>query len=651
MKPLELFIAIALILVIASAAQPGERKGLRKSAYPGEIARAEENPRQGKRPSPEESSWLAESAWPMFRHDLRHTGRTPYTGPAEPTLKWIFPTGAGIASSPSLGEDGTIYVGSGYNYTGADSNLYAINTDGSLKWSFKTGGSIFSSPAVGADGTVYFGSMDGHLYAVEDSVTYGKFRWKAWLGSWVYSSPAVGADGTVYAGGLDFHLYAINPDGGLKWRWRTDWCVFSSPAIGPGGEIYVGSKDHRLYAFEDSVTYGKVAWKYAAGTFYDGHLVDSSPAIGPDGTIYVGTDPYGAAGQAPVPVDTVFFAINPDGSLKWKFFMEDGAESSPAVGPGGMIYIGSYDGNLYAVRDGGHAGVLEWTFPTGGAIDGSPTVDGCGTIYVGSRDSTLYAVNPDGTERWRFRTGGGIECSPTIDDSGILYIGSLDGNLYALGSGGPDAGVVSIDLPGEVEAGSTHSPGAAVRNCRSGSPSFLVSCRIDTAGVPVYADTIGVEGLSGTAPYDVTFAPWTAGPDTGTVYTVTVATYLAGDGNSHNDTLTAPTVTTAGTVTGSDGAENNPHPPFSLGQCYPNPFNPATTIRFGLMEAGNVALRIYDVSGRLVRVLAEGRRGAGRHSVTWDGTDGSGGAVSSGVYFYSLSAGPFKETRKMVMLR
>ena len=589
------------------------------------------------------------SAWPMFRHDMQHTGRTSYTGPASPVISWTYQTNEAIASSVSFGADGTLYFGCGFFSTGVDSNLYALNRDGSLKWRFKTNSSTFSSPAIGPDGTIYFGSMDRTLYAVEDSVTYGKLKWRFQTMFWTYSSPTIGADGTIYFGGLDFNFYAINPDGTEKWRYTTDWCVFSSPIIGPEGELYVGSKDHHLYAFEDSLTYAKLRWKHPFGTFFDGHLVDSSPAIGPDGTIYVGVDPYGASGQTPVPIDTAFYAVNPDGTRKWSFAMQDdGTESSPAIGPDGMVYIGANDGNLYAIRDLGDDYLLEWAFQTVGPIDGSPTVDGCGTIYVGSRDSTIYAINPDGSLRWSIKTGGDIEASPTIDENGILYIGSFDGKLYAIGEGGPDVGVDSIDLPGEVTPGTAYTPKAVVQNYRMGQQSFDVTCVIDTAGTQVYGDTVTVGNLSETTPYEVIFDPWTVSQDTGIVYTVTVTTLHAGDGNAYNDTLVAETRSVGGTTTGSGESET---PAFSLGQCYPNPFNPSTTISFTLGEAARVRLSIYDVSGRLVRELTNDRRGAGQYSEIWDGTDHSGRGVSSGVYFYRLEAGSFIETRKMVLLR
>lgn len=599
------------------------------------------------------SAQVADSPWPMFRHDLSHTGHTPYTGPAAPTVKWMFQANDGIASSPSVGIDGTIYVGAGWNFVGAaDSFLYAINPDGNLKWKFHLGAGMFSSPAVGADGTIYFGSHDRHIYAVEDSVTYGKLKWKNNLGLWVYSSPAIGADGTIYVGSPNFNFYAIAPNGAIKWQHAANWCIISSPAIGPAGEIYVGSKDHNVYAFEDFFTYGTLRWKFATGVFYEGYLVDSSPAIGADGTIYVGTDPYGAAGQTPVPVDSVFFAVNPDGSLKWRFPMEDGAESSPAIGPDGILYIGSYDHNLYAIRDEGDEGVLVWAFPTGGAIDGSPTVDGCGTVYVGSRDSTLYAINRDGTLRWSFSTGGGIESSPAIIDNGVLYIGSFDGNLYALGNGGPDVGVVSIDVQGEVMAGASFIPRATVRNYRSGSRSFDVSCVIDSAGIAVYEDTLTVNDLGEITSVQETFRHWSVGADSGVVYNVTVATRLGGDDNWFNDTLTAHVRAVSSVGSHAKGDGTGVQRDYFLGQCYPNPFNAATTIEFSIRERSHVTLQIYNIAGQRVRTLVDEDRAPGVHAdVTWDGRDNDGRPVASGIYFYRLTAQGFTQTKKMILLK
>jgi predicted lipoprotein with Yx(FWY)xxD motif len=88
-----------------------------------------------------------------------------------------------------------------------------------------------------------------------------------------------------------------------------------------------------------------------------------------------------------------------------------------------------------------------------------------------------------------------------------------------------------------------------------------------------------------------------------------------------------------------------------LAQNYPNPFNPTTRIEFGLRESARVSLRIYDVAGRLVRVVSEERLSPGRYARMWDGKDTRGVSVASGIYFYRLDAGTFTQTRKMVLLK
>jgi hypothetical protein len=90
---------------------------------------------------------------------------------------------------------------------------------------------------------------------------------------------------------------------------------------------------------------------------------------------------------------------------------------------------------------------------------------------------------------------------------------------------------------------------------------------------------------------------------------------------------------------------------FSLSQNQPNPFSPSTRIDFAIPTKGNVDLAVYDVAGRLVRLLASGGREAGRYSVQWDGKDSGGARVSAGVYFYRLTSQGESMTRKMTVLK
>ena len=91
--------------------------------------------------------------------------------------------------------------------------------------------------------------------------------------------------------------------------------------------------------------------------------------------------------------------------------------------------------------------------------------------------------------------------------------------------------------------------------------------------------------------------------------------------------------------------------PVTLYQNHPNPFNPQTVIRFYLPEAQEIFLDVYNVAGRRVARLAEGRREKGYHEVTWDGRNSSGTICSSGVYFNRLRAGKSSISRKMLIMR
>jgi hypothetical protein len=88
-----------------------------------------------------------------------------------------------------------------------------------------------------------------------------------------------------------------------------------------------------------------------------------------------------------------------------------------------------------------------------------------------------------------------------------------------------------------------------------------------------------------------------------------------------------------------------------LSQNNPNPFNPATSIRFVLPRAEHVTLSVFDSNGKLVNVLVDELRGSGPHDVQWNGTDRMGNRVGSGIYFYRLDAGKFRESRKMLLLK
>lgn len=372
---------------------------------------------------------LANSAWPCKGHDASHSGRSLYIGAQNNNIKWIYQLERSIFDdSPSLGADGTIYIGD------FDGRISAIDPEnGSLKWSSTVGGSTnHSTPAIGSNGTIYIGSsiagFFGRFCAINPD---GSIKWKYQTGDDndsfpdgnFKSSPFLGADGTIYVGNSNNNVFAFNSeDGSLKWTYKTVGSIYSSPAVGIDGTIYIGSSDKKIYALNPD---GSLRWHYQTG-----NIVKSSPAIGADGTVYIGSN------------DGKVYAINPDGTLKWSYdtdkdrsfycpsgdWFHSAVESSPAIGADGTIYIGSSNGIFYALNPDGS---LKWNYVTG-SIFSSPAIGADGIVYIGGDNGKVYAFNPDGSLKWEYDTEENMYfSSPAIGADGTVYIGRFDGNLYA----------------------------------------------------------------------------------------------------------------------------------------------------------------------------------------------------------------------------
>ncbi|MFB0516914.1 MAG: carboxypeptidase regulatory-like domain-containing protein [Candidatus Neomarinimicrobiota bacterium] len=116
---------------------------------------------------------------------------------------------------------------------------------------------------------------------------------------------------------------------------------------------------------------------------------------------------------------------------------------------------------------------------------------------------------------------------------------------------------------------------------------------------------------------------------------------------NHSEPSEPTTVVTLGLEAGLGIPEE-----YALRANYPNPFNPNTTIVYELPEASAVTLKVYDLTGKLIRTLVSEAMPAGYHTVVWDGKDAKGTSVATGVYFYRIAAGEdFTETRKMVLIK
>jgi outer membrane protein assembly factor BamB len=241
-------------------------------------------------------------------------------GSAYPPAKLVFALAVGpIASSPVIGGDGTIYVGT------TDGKLVSVPKEGTaIKWSAATNDTLGSSPALGQDGTIYVGSTDRKLLAFSPD---GSSKWALDLDSPVSGSPAVGGEGSIYVGTADGKLHAVSSAGVERWSYPTGGAINGTPAV-YAGTVYVGSEDKKLHSV--STVDGKGRWTY------DTFGAVGTPVIGPDGTVYVGS------------ADARLYAITSKGSLFYAVNVKGSVRTAPAIGTGSALYV-STDNALVVV--------------------------------------------------------------------------------------------------------------------------------------------------------------------------------------------------------------------------------------------------------------------------------------------------------------
>lgn len=232
-------------------------------------------------------------------------------------------------------------------------------------------------------------------------------------------------------------LFSLGRLSGMK---MVRYCVFTLvlglPALGQGAAMFRADLAHTgVYDAPGVPRFNKIKWR-----FHTGGQVFSSPAVA-NGMAFVGS------------TDGNLYALDLEtGAQKWKLFTGVRVTSSPAV-EGGVVYFGSYSGRFYAVDAA--SGTLKWKFQTEGEkrfegkhLHGSePAAETMpdpfdfylsspalwnGAVYFGSGDGNVYALDAStGALKWKFHTNDVVHASPAISD-GTLFIGSWDSYFYAL---------------------------------------------------------------------------------------------------------------------------------------------------------------------------------------------------------------------------
>jgi outer membrane protein assembly factor BamB len=358
------------------------------------------------------TSSVSSDDWPMFHHDLGHSGYSTSTGPETNNIRWSYKTNTAW-SNPSI-DNGKIYIDGGYKMYCLDANT------GSKIWQYPINSNLATNTV--ANGKVYIGHS-AYMYCLNADT--GAKIWEYTTGFMVESSPAV-ANGKVYFSSCEDNengkVLCLNADTGAKiWEYLTDSYMFSSPAVA-NGKVYIGSAfENKFYCLNADT--GVKIWESSIGWLY------SSAAV-VNGKVYIGSD------------DGKVYCFNADtGEKIWDYSTGNSVQSSPAV-TNNKVYVGSADGKVYCFN--ADTGEKIWDYTTGNSVHSSPAVAD-GKVYIGSNDYKVYCLNTDtGAEIWDYTTGADVGSSPAIAN-GMVYIASNDGKVYCFGSGHIDQPVIEID--------------------------------------------------------------------------------------------------------------------------------------------------------------------------------------------------------------
>ena len=338
-----------------------------------------------------------------------------------PHLKWSVRTDGMAVSHPAIAPDGTIYISSNVG-------VQAYSPAGKQLWKLTL--ATPGTPVIADDGTLYFACNYGLVFGVSSA---GRLTWQPKIGlSGFHTPPALSSDGSLFYVNSPSDIYAFRPRQSDSVYWslqtfregllesanllpgsaRVDSHASGGTPVLLGDSTLIVARQSFLHSISTS---GNRSWQleFTPGV--------SLAAIGPDATIYVGD---GRSG---------LYAIDSSGSTKWQF---DGGGflGSAVVDTAGIIYF--TDGEaLYAVNPDG---TLKWRYSKQQQphFITSPTLAVDGTIYVGA-EFGLLAFNPEGTLKWNLRVYS--PTSPlTIGTDGTIYFACGYSSLCAVqGDGAP----------------------------------------------------------------------------------------------------------------------------------------------------------------------------------------------------------------------
>lgn len=420
---------------------------------------------------------------------------------------------------------------------------------------------------------------------------------------------------------------------------------------GGGNEgVYVlsGRTGEVIWSFNDPINYalGDINAVYAEEDFNG----DAKPDVLATGSA---TDEGGTTGRR-----SVYCFDGVDGGTIWTYFT--GAFTR------GVVSIGDVNGNgkpdvvtttgdqrNSVIGIDGLAGSPMWEFPVESGIYGAkelapyPVPDSTSDVIVAG--STKYIYRLDGTtgaQRWKYTIGTSIFINQ------VILLDDVNGNGYA-----------------DVIAPLTGSTAIMCIDGQTGTAIWNNALPMQTFGAARIPDISGdgindavyvshdnrvylVNGVTGT----VIHSGFSFGTGGNNDAAESVNMMNDVDGNGSFEILAGSRNGMSAAISGGDilsaiSSQRRAPEKLELSQNYPNPFNPTTTISFVLPQATAATLKIYNVMGQEVRTLFSGALSAGTHEVVWDGHNGAGRSLASGIYVYRLRTTHGTTARKMLLIK
>jgi outer membrane protein assembly factor BamB len=369
--------------------------------------------------TPSSSAKSGPPQWPSAVHDARRTGTSLNAGPTRGRIRWTRQLEGVVTPGPAVAADNTIYAASNGGV------LHALDPKtGKDRWTFDGGGSygndLSSSLAVLLSGNILWPGPNGRLFLLSKR---GKKLGSYDIGGFVLSPAVDEKETTVYIQSMSGELSAwtiTRASLTKRWTLKLGGISYASPAIAPDGTIRTAAGND-LVAVRDGGAKGTEMWRFPTED-----LVEVSPAVGPDNVAIIGSN------------DPFEYAVNGDGSLRWKYRKDAQTYGSPAATSSGLAIFGDHNGRLHTVdiatgqekvtsfgeqKPSRSRSVGIWT---------SPAIDRNGNTYVGTRLGHIYGFTPTGTRLFDIDTKDTVNSYPALTGDGALIIGSSNGLLYAI---------------------------------------------------------------------------------------------------------------------------------------------------------------------------------------------------------------------------